>query len=54
MGQVYAYLYGEFGIDVDLTFINGRFKIAEAGVAAMLRGSIPKPRLHTRLCRNVL
>ncbi len=43
MGQVYAYLYGEFGVKVDLAFIKGKFKIAEAGVAANLRGQFPNP-----------
>ncbi|PKA97999.1 hypothetical protein B0O79_1679 [Flavobacteriaceae bacterium MAR_2009_75] len=43
MGQVYAYLYGEFGIKVDLAFIKGNFTIAEAGVAAALRGQFPNP-----------
>ncbi|MCK8524400.1 Ig-like domain-containing protein [Aquimarina sp. D1M17] len=43
MGQIYAYLYGEFGVQVDLFFIKGRFKIAEAGIAAMLRGQFPNP-----------
>ncbi|MEP2278701.1 MAG: hypothetical protein ABJI11_04675, partial [Maribacter sp.] len=43
MGQVYAYLYGEFGVDVELAFIKGKFKIAEAGVAANLRGQFPNP-----------
>ncbi|MCK0147427.1 hypothetical protein MWU78_17360 [Arenibacter sp. F26102] len=43
MGQVYAYLYGEFGVKVDLAFIKGKFPIAEAGVAAMLRGQFPNP-----------
>ncbi|TQO39254.1 hypothetical protein GQ41_3926 [Arenibacter algicola] len=43
MGQVYAYLYGEFGVKVDLAFIKGNFKIAEAGVAANLRGQFPNP-----------
>nr|MUH42101.1 hypothetical protein [Zobellia laminariae] len=43
MGQVYAYLYGEFGVKVDLAFIKGNFVIAEAGVAAALRGQFPNP-----------
>ena len=43
MGQVYGYLYGEFGVKVDLAFIKGNFKIAEAGVAANLRGQFPNP-----------
>lgn len=42
-GQVYAYLYGEFGVQVDLLFVKGRYKIAEAGIAAMLRGQFPNP-----------
>ena len=43
MGQVYAYLYGEFGVKVNLSFIKGNFPIAEAGVAAALRGQFPNP-----------
>lgn len=43
MGQVYAYLYGEFGVEVDLFFINGKFPIIEAGIAALLRGQFPNP-----------
>ena len=42
-GQVYAYLYGEFGVKVNLFFIKGKFQIAEAGVAALLRGQFPNP-----------
>ncbi|QLE00387.1 hypothetical protein HX109_01990 [Galbibacter sp. BG1] len=43
MGQIYAYLYGEFGVEVDLLFIKGKFPIIEAGVAALLRGQFPNP-----------
>jgi len=43
MGQVYAYLEGEFGVEVDLAFVKGKFPIAYAGVAAMLRGQFPNP-----------
>ncbi len=43
MGQVYAYLYGAFGVRVNLKFIKGNFLIAEAGLAAMLRGQFPNP-----------
>lgn len=43
MGQIYAYLYGQFGVQVNLVFIKGKFQIAEAGVAAMLRGQFPNP-----------
>lgn len=42
-GQVYAYLYGEFGVKVNLFFVKGKFQIAEAGVAALLRGQFPNP-----------
>ncbi|MCF8716171.1 hypothetical protein JM658_15175 [Joostella atrarenae] len=43
MGQVYAYLYGEFGVEVNLLFINGKFPIIQAGIAALLRGQFPNP-----------
>ena len=43
MGQIYAYLYGKFGVEVNLFFVKGKFQIAEAGVAAMLRGQFPNP-----------
>ena len=43
MGQVYAYLYGEFGVRVKLFGIKKSFKILEAGVAALLRGQFPNP-----------
>ncbi|MCX2680548.1 hypothetical protein OOZ15_11400 [Galbibacter sp. EGI 63066] len=43
MGQVYAYLYGEFGVKVDLFFIKGKFPILQAGIAALLRGQFPNP-----------
>ncbi len=43
MGQVYAYLYGQFGVQVNLGLIKGKYQIAEAGVAAMLRGQFPNP-----------
>ena len=43
MGQIYAYLHGQFGVQVNLAFIKGKFQIAEAGVAAMLRGQFPNP-----------
>ncbi len=43
MGQVYAYLYGEFGIRVDFWFIHAEIPILQAGVAALLRGEFPNP-----------
>lgn len=43
MGQVYGYLYGEFGVEVNLLFIKGKYKVAEAGIAALLRGKFPNP-----------
>lgn len=43
MGQVYAYIYGEMGIKVKLFLIERKFKILEAGVAAMFRGEFPNP-----------
>jgi hypothetical protein len=43
MGQVYAFIEGEFGVDVNLLFVKGKFPIAYAGVAALLRGQFPNP-----------
>ena len=43
MGQVYAYLYGEFGIRVNLWFFKADIPILQAGVAALLRGEFPNP-----------
>ncbi len=42
-GQFYAGIYGEFGIKVDLWFIQGKFPILEASAALLLQGNIPKP-----------
>ena len=42
-GNVYAWLYGEFGVGVKLLFIKKRIKIAEAGIAALLHGQFPNP-----------
>ncbi|GGW50683.1 hypothetical protein [Arenibacter certesii] len=57
MGQIYAYLYGQFGVQVNLAFIKGKFQIAEAGVAAMLRGQFPNPvyiKGHVGMYYNIL
>ncbi len=43
LGQVYAYLYGEFGVRVKLFGKRRSYKILEAGVAALLRGKFPNP-----------
>ncbi|MEX0274209.1 MAG: Ig-like domain-containing protein, partial [Flavobacteriaceae bacterium] len=43
MGNVYSWLYGEFGVGVKLLFIKKRIKIAEAGIAALLHGQFPNP-----------
>ncbi len=42
-GQFYAGIHGEFGLDVDLWFIQGRFPILEASAALLLQGNIPEP-----------
>ncbi|MEM9327582.1 MAG: hypothetical protein AAGA85_18085, partial [Bacteroidota bacterium] len=41
MGNVYAWLYGEFGVRVKLFFVKLKVKIAEAGIAALLQGQFP-------------
>ncbi|XLS30557.1 hypothetical protein ACJD0Z_06960 [Flavobacteriaceae bacterium M23B6Z8] len=43
MGQVYAWLYGEFGVRIKLFFIKKKVKIANAGIAALLQGQFPNP-----------
>jgi hypothetical protein len=44
MGQVYAYLYGEFGIRVDLGWFGDlEIPILQAGVAVLLKGEFPNP-----------
>ena len=42
-GQIYAGIEGEFGIGVNLFFINGRFPILQAAAAMVLRGGLPNP-----------
>ena len=42
-GQLWAYLQGEIGINVDAWFASGVFKIIDVGVAAALRGGLPNP-----------
>ena len=43
MGQVYAYLYGEFGIRIKIFGFKKEIPILQAGVAALLRGEFPNP-----------
>lgn len=42
-GQVFAGLYGEMGVQVDLFFIKGKFPFIQLGAAAMLQGNFPDP-----------
>jgi hypothetical protein len=42
-GQLWAYLQGEIGINVDAWFATGVFKILDVGMAAVLRGGLPNP-----------
>ncbi len=42
-GQVYAYLAGELGIEVNLIFVKGRFPVIKAGTAALLESTLPHP-----------
>ena len=43
MGNVYAWLYGEFGVRVKLFFVKKKVKIGEAGIATLLQGQFPNP-----------
>ncbi|HBS11201.1 MAG TPA: hypothetical protein DEO36_01470, partial [Flavobacteriaceae bacterium] len=42
-GQFYAGISGEFGLYVDLWFINGKYSIFDAAAALMLQGNFPNP-----------
>ncbi len=42
-GQIFAGLYGEMGVQVDLMFIKGRFPFIQLGAAAVLQGNFPDP-----------
>jgi TANFOR domain-containing protein len=42
-GQVYAGLWGEMGVKVDLWFISGRFPFISLAAAVMLKGGLPNP-----------
>ena len=42
-GQMYAYMQGEIGINVDLFLVKGKFKILEIGAAAALQARLPNP-----------
>ena len=42
-GQVYAGLWGELGVGVDLWFIKGDFPIVQLSAAIMMRGGLPNP-----------
>jgi hypothetical protein len=42
-GQLYAYLSGSIGIEVDVWFTSGRFEIIELGAGATLQGGMPNP-----------
>ncbi len=43
MGQVYAGLWGELGVGIDLWFIQADFPILQLSAAVMLRGGLPNP-----------
>jgi hypothetical protein len=42
-GQVYVYLQGEVGVDVNLAFIKKKIIILKAGAAALMQGQLPNP-----------
>ncbi|KOY84369.1 hypothetical protein AD998_21410 [bacterium 336/3] len=42
-GQVYAYLQGEIGMDVNVKFYKGKFKILQIAAAAILQAKLPNP-----------
>ncbi|MBC7921493.1 MAG: hypothetical protein H7Z75_10460, partial [Ferruginibacter sp.] len=42
-GQLWAWLYGEAGIELDAWFFKGRATILKVGAAALLRAGLPNP-----------
>ncbi len=46
-GQIYAGLWGELGVKVDLWFIKGRFPIISLAAAIMMQGGLPNPEWFT-------
>ncbi|RMD74567.1 MAG: hypothetical protein D6818_02950, partial [Bacteroidetes bacterium] len=43
LGQMYAGAYADFGLKVELWFINGKFSIFKGAAAMVLRGGFPNP-----------
>ena len=43
LGQIYAGISGEFGVQVDLWFFSGRVKALDVDASVLLRGGIPNP-----------
>lgn len=43
LGQIYAGLSGEFGVQVDLWFFSGRVKALDIDASLLLRGGLPNP-----------
>jgi hypothetical protein len=43
MGQIYAGMWGDMGVEVDLWFISGRFSFISLAAAMMMRGGLPNP-----------
>ena len=42
-GQAYAYFDGDIGIEVNLAFIKGKYRILQIGAAAVLQAKLPNP-----------
>ena len=42
-GQVWAYLEGSIGVEVDWRFIHGKYEILQVGAAAVLQAKLPNP-----------
>ena len=43
MGQIYAYMYGELGLIIDLGIWSGEFSLGRVDLGAMLKGGFPNP-----------
>lgn len=50
-GQLYAYLYSEFGVKIDLGFWEGKLPIIDAGIGGVFQLGLPNPTYFTGKAR---
>ncbi len=50
-GQLYAYLYAKFGLDINLGFFNKKVDLLDAGIGGVLKCAMPNPNYFTGKAR---